>query len=223
MRGDTAAFLLCAVIDETLADASESAFGKLGLGVQQPGANGAFAPIGDMDSAVGDRVMKLSLYSVPSCLKHEVHALQENKGGPSGNTASGAGLIGITCNTQYTADKLGAGRHDPERRHGPRAQGHPGRRARPRLHGHPDDERLRAEPRRGVQEQHPDEHPDGSAGRAADQADAVMWLCSDQARMVTGATLPVDAATRRASRRPAPGPPERPRTNAAELLRGART
>ncbi|MFE4060233.1 hypothetical protein ACFXP3_28710 [Streptomyces sp. NPDC059096] len=132
MRVDTAAFLRCAVIDETLADASESAFGKLGLGVQQLGANGAFAPIGDIGSAVGDRVMKLSLYSVSSCLKHEARALEENKGGPSGKTASGAGLIGITCNTQYTADKLGAGLHDPEFRHGPRAQGHPGQRTRPR-------------------------------------------------------------------------------------------
>lgn len=58
------------------------------------------ARIGDMDSAVWDRVMKVNLYSVFYCPEHEVRAMEEDKGRPIVNTASGAGLMGIAYNAR---------------------------------------------------------------------------------------------------------------------------
>ncbi|WP_328349317.1 SDR family oxidoreductase [Streptomyces sp. NBC_00445] len=196
-EGGTAAFLRCDVSDEAqveaLVGATVSAFGNLDFAFNNAGTNGVFAPIGDMDSAVWDRVMKVSLYSLFYCLKHEVRAMEKSRGGAIVNTASGAGLIGIAHNAPYTAAKFGvvgmtrnvAMDYAPK---GIRVNAlAPGSTATPMM--------------MNAFEQNPGEEfrnsilagiPMGVLAEPEDQADAVVWLCSDQARMVTGVTLPVD-------------------------------
>lgn len=194
--GGEAVFFQCDVSDEEqvkgLVDATVSNFGKLDFAFNNAGMNGVFAPIGETDSATWDRVMKVNLYSTFYCLKHEVNSMLKTGGGAIVNTASAAGLVGIANNAPYTASKFGVVgmTRNAAMDYGPlgiRINAlTPGSTTSPMMKNafeqNPPEFReriLSAIPMRGLAE-------------PEDQADAVVWLCSDQSRMVTGISLAVD-------------------------------
>ena len=167
-------------------------FGKLDFAFNNAGINGTFAPVGETDSEVWDRVVRVNLTSVFYCLKHEVNQMKNTGGGAIVNTASAAGLIGISSNPPYAATKFGvigltrnaAMDYGP---HGIRVNAlAPGSTATPMM--------------MNAFEQTSDEFKQGlfnsipmrSLVEPYDQAAAVVWLVSDQARFVSGIALPVD-------------------------------
>ena len=60
-----------------------------------------------MNSAVFERVMKVNLYGVFYCMKHEVLAMEASGGGAIVNTSSSNGFVGIPRNPSYNASKFG--------------------------------------------------------------------------------------------------------------------
>lgn len=194
--GGESDFFHCDVSEEEhvkgLVDATVSSFGKLDFAFNNAGMNGVFTPLGETESAIWDRVMKVNLYSIFYCLKHEINAMLKTGGGAIVNTASGAGIIGIANNAPYTASKFGIVGMTRNAamdygRHGIRINAlAPGSTTSPMM--------------KNAFEQNSPEFqetilsaiPMHVLAEPEDQADAVVWLCSDQARMVTGISLPVD-------------------------------
>lgn len=195
--GGEAEFFKCDVTDEAqvkaMVDQTVSTYGKLDFAHNNAGFNGQFVPIGEMETSTWDRVIQINLYSTFYCIKHQVNAMLETGGGAIVNTASGAGLIGIANNTPYVAAKFGvvgmtrSAAMDYAKK-GIRVNAiAPGSTMTPMM--------------ANAFEQNPGSDfemsikagiPMGVLAEPEDQANAVVWLCSDQARMVTGITMPVD-------------------------------
>jgi NAD(P)-dependent dehydrogenase (short-subunit alcohol dehydrogenase family) len=194
--GGTAELFQCDVSDEdqvkALVDATATLFGRLDFACNSAGTNGVFAPLGDMESEVWDRVMKINLFGTFYCLKHEVTAMLKTGGGSIVNVSSGAGLTGVARNAPYVASKFGvigltrnaAIDYGPHRIRVNAIA--PGATATPMM--------------ANAFEQLPPDHRDRlmqstplrAMSEPEDQADAVVWLCSDRSKMVTGIALPVD-------------------------------
>jgi NAD(P)-dependent dehydrogenase (short-subunit alcohol dehydrogenase family) len=194
--GGQAEFFQCDVSNEeqvrALVDATVSSFGTLDYAFNNAGMNGVFAPLGQTDSETWDRVMKVNLYSTFYCLKHEVNAMLKTGGGAIVNTASGAGLIGIANNTPYTASKFGVVGMTRSAAMDYGSQGirinalAPGSTTSPMM------KNAFEQNSPEFQESILSAIPMRVLADPEDQADAVVWLCSDHARMVTGISLPVD-------------------------------
>jgi NAD(P)-dependent dehydrogenase (short-subunit alcohol dehydrogenase family) len=194
--GGTAQFYRCDVSDEdqvkAMVDATVSAFGQLDFACNNAGTSGTFAPVGEVKTETWDRVMKVNLYGAFYCVKHEVNAMMTTGGGSIVNVASGSGVVGMSRNGPYSASKFGvigltrsAAMDYGVHRIRVNALA-PGATATPMMTGAFD--RRDPEYREGVLKA----IPMRAMSEPADQADAVVWLCSDSSKMVTGITLPVD-------------------------------
>ncbi|NGP06738.1 glucose 1-dehydrogenase [Rhodococcus sp. 14C212] len=194
--GGRADFFRCDVSEEdqvkALVDFTVSTYGALDFAFNNAGTDGEFAPIGEMDSAVFDRVMKINLYGVFYCMKHEVLAMEAGVGGAIVNTSSSNGLIGIPRNASYNASKfavIGITKNVAI------DYGFRGIRVNALAPG-PTTTPMLTE----ALERHTPEFKNAMYAslpmrdllRPEDQANAAVWLCSDQARMITGTTLAVD-------------------------------
>lgn len=194
--GGTAAFCPCDVTDEAsvkaMVDATVAAFGKLDFAFNNAGANGVFAPVADTDSAVWDKVMKINVYGVFYCLKHEIAAMMES-GGAIVNTSSGSGLIATANNPPYSASKFAvvgltkSAAYDYAKYNIRVNALCPGS-----THSAMMNNAIEQNGGEAFEKMLCATIPMGCLAEPEDQADAVVWLCSDKARMVTGVSLPVD-------------------------------
>ncbi|SDQ53547.1 SDR family NAD(P)-dependent oxidoreductase [Microbacterium sp. cf332] len=196
-EGGAATFVRCDVSDETqvahLVDATVSTYGQLDFAFNNAGYNGVFAPVGEIDAATFDRVMKINLYSTFYCLKHQVTAMVDSGGGAIVNTSSAAGVVGVANNAPYNAAKhgiVGLTRNTAldYAKHGIRVNAiAPGATSSPMMSNAFDQNEGT-----GFRESVLAAIPMGKLSEPEDQANAAVWLCSDQARMITGVTLSVD-------------------------------
>ncbi|MBF4460286.1 SDR family NAD(P)-dependent oxidoreductase [Pseudoclavibacter sp. VKM Ac-2867] len=194
--GGTAEFFRCNVAEETqvaaLVDAAVSTFGKLDFAFNNAGMNGVFAPLDEIDSATWDRVISVNLTSVFYCLKYELAAMKKQGGGSIVNTSSGAGLTGIFNNGPYNASKFGVvgltrNAAMDYGQFGIRVNAlAPGSTATPMMMNafEQNTEEFKAQILNSI--------PMRSLVEPADQGAAVVWLCSDTSKMVSGIALPVD-------------------------------
>jgi NAD(P)-dependent dehydrogenase (short-subunit alcohol dehydrogenase family) len=194
--GGKADFFQCDVSDEeqveALVDATVSGFGKLDFAFNNAGMNGVFAPLAEIKSETWDQVMKVNLYSTFYCLKHEINAMLKTGGGAIVNTASGAGLTGIGLNAPYNASKFGVigltrNAAIDYGQHGIRVNAlAPGSTATPMMMNafEQNTEEFKQSLLQSV--------PMRALVAPEDQADALVWLVSDHAKMVSGIALPVD-------------------------------
>ena len=194
--GGRAEFFRCDVSEEeqvkALVDFTVDTYGSLSFAFNNAGTDGEFAPIGEMDSAIFDRVMKINLYGVFYCMKHEVVAMEASGGGAIVNTSSSNGIVGIPRNPSYNASKfavIGITKNVAI------DYGSRGIRANALAPGPTATSMLT----RALDRQPPEviaamyaSLPMRDLLEPEDQANAAVWLCSDQARMITGATLCVD-------------------------------
>jgi NAD(P)-dependent dehydrogenase (short-subunit alcohol dehydrogenase family) len=173
---------------ERLVGETTAAFGRLDAALNNA-AGGGHPPAALADVAVEafDAVLRVTLRGVYLCMKYEIPAMLAGGGGAIVNMASTAGLRGVPGIGAYVASKHGvigltkSVALDYAQR-GIRVNAvAPGPIGTKRL-ALSDEQRERvvgAVPMRRV-------------GRAEEVAAAAVWLCSDQAAFVTGATIPVD-------------------------------
>lgn len=194
--GGDAEFFKCDVSDEpqvkALVDFTVATYGTLDFAFNNAGTNGEFGTIGEVDSSVFDRIMKINIYGVFYCMKYEVLAMEAGRGGAIVNTSSSNGFVGIPRNPAYNASKFGVIGITKNVAIDYAARGIrvnalvPGPTATTMLTG-----AMERQPQKNKDAMYA-RLPMGELAAPEDQANAAVWLCSDQARMVTGTTLAVD-------------------------------
>ncbi len=146
------------------------------------------APLADIESVDFDRGIRTNIRGTFLGMKYEIPAMLHSGGGAIVNMASGAGLYGVANLAAYVAGKAGIIGLSKAAALDYADQGirvnvvAPG----PILTYHL--EAAGAE----AQRQAAMSTPMRRVGRAEEVAAAVLWLCSDQASFITGATVPVD-------------------------------
>jgi len=194
-NGGEAIYIPCDVTDEeqviSLMDQTIETFGKLDFAHNNAGMSFTQGKIGDTDSDAMDRTVKLTLYSMFYCIKHEVNIMEKSGGGAIVNTSSGAGVEGVPNMSPYAMAKAGVVGLTKSvaleyGRQGIRVNAiAPGSTLTPAL--------------QGWAESSPEQYeavlqsiPAGEMATPEDQANAVLFLCSDLAKHISGVVLPVD-------------------------------
>lgn len=194
-NGGEAKFFKCDVTDESqvkaLVDETVSVFGKLDFAHNNAGMSFTQGKIGDTDSSGMDKTLKVTLYSTFYCIKHEVNVMAKSGGGAIVNTASGTGLEGVPNMSPYTMAKFGVVGLTKSTaleygKQGIRVNAiAPGSTLTPALKGWAKDAPEQYEAvLRSI--------PSGKMAEPEDQANAVLFLCSDLAQQVNGIVVPVD-------------------------------
>ena len=178
---------------EALVAETVSAFGCLDAAHNNAGITGAVGAVQDLELDAWNRTLHTNLTSIFLCMKYELRVMQKAGRGSIVNTSSGAGVVATPALAAYCASKhgvLGLTKTAAleNARNGVRVNAIlPGSIDTPMLQGFmgmsPEAEKMI----RGSQ-------PGGRLGTAEEIAEAVVWLCSDRASFVSGASLAVDAA-----------------------------
>jgi NAD(P)-dependent dehydrogenase (short-subunit alcohol dehydrogenase family) len=173
---------------ERLVGKTTEAFGRLDGAFNNAGAGHMPKPLADVAVDDFDSVVRTHLRGVFLCMKYEIPAMLASGGGAIVNMSSGAGLRGVRGIGAYVASKHGIIGLTKSAALDYATQGirvnavAPGPIASKRL-TRLSDEQLspvaRAVPMQRV-------------GRPEEVAAAAIWLCSDQASFITGATIPID-------------------------------
>ncbi len=173
---------------ERMVHRTTETFGRLDAAFNNAGSGHMPKPLADVAVDEFDSTVRAHLRGVFLCMKYEIPAMLANGGGAIVNMSSGAGLRGVPGIGAYVASKHGiigltksVALDYAER--GIRVNAvAPGPIGTERLGGLSDEQRApiaRAVPLRRV-------------GRPEEVAAAAIWLCSDQASFITGATIPID-------------------------------
>ncbi|MDQ0222320.1 glucose 1-dehydrogenase [Streptococcus moroccensis] len=195
--GGEAAFFPCDVTNEEqvkgLVDATLEQFGQLDFAFNNAGANGKFAPITEQDSKTWDLVMQVNVYGVFYCLKHEIATMEKTGGGAIVNTSSGAGLIAVAQNSPYNTAKFAVVGLTKSTAYD---YGHRNIRVNALCPGSTRtammDNAIEQNGGEAFERELVKTIPMGALADPEDQAAAVVWLCSDKAKTITGVSIPVD-------------------------------
>jgi NAD(P)-dependent dehydrogenase (short-subunit alcohol dehydrogenase family) len=166
-------------------------FGRLDCAVNNAGIGG---PAGELDAiALSDwnRVLAVNLTGVFLCMKHEIPVLRTAGAGSIVNMSSGAGLIATPGLAAYCASKHGV---LGITRTAAIENAQTGVRVNAVCPGSIDTPMLRAGMAANpeVEAMIRASMPIGRLGEAEEVAEAVVWLCSERASLVTGHAMGVD-------------------------------
>ena len=167
-------------------------YGRIDCAFNNAGIEGAIAPIARYGEEDFDRVININLKGVFLCLKYEItQMLEQGTGGAIVNTASAAGLIGAPTMPAYVASKHGVVGLTKSA-----ALAYARRNIRvnavcPGVIRTPMVDRMVAEYPQ-AETRLLAEQPINRFGTPEEIAEAVVWLCSDAASLVTGVAMPVD-------------------------------
>jgi NAD(P)-dependent dehydrogenase (short-subunit alcohol dehydrogenase family) len=173
---------------EQLVRQTLSTFGRLDAAFNNATDGPLPAPLADIDPADFDRGIRTNIRGTFLGMKYQIPAMRRSGGGAIVNMASIAGLNGVANLAAYVAGKAGIigltkvaalDYADQGIRVNVIAPG-------PILTHHL--ERAGEEAQRGAAASTPMRR----VGRVEEVAAAVLWLCSDHASFITGATLPID-------------------------------
>lgn len=194
--GGEARFVRADVSDETevsaLLAAAVGVLGRLDCALNNAGITGAVGALHEIDLGGFEHTLRTNLTSIFLCMKHEIRQMLAQGGGSIVNTASGAGVVATPTLSPYCASKhavLGLTKTAAveNARSGIRVNAIcPGSIDTPMLQ-----EYMGIHP--GVETLIRASQPGGRLGRAEEIAEAAVWLCSDRASFVSGASLFVDA------------------------------
>ncbi|RMD86214.1 MAG: glucose 1-dehydrogenase [Candidatus Dadabacteria bacterium] len=168
-------------------------FGAMNCAVNNAGITGVPAPVAETDLAVWHQVLAVNLTGVFLCLKHEIAHMRGAGGGSIVNVASGSAIVATPGMAAYCASKhgvLGLTKTAAVENAGAGIRVNavcPGSTDTPMLQA-----AMAADP--SVKELVLSTLPAGRLGRPQEVAEAIVWLCSDRASFVNGATLLVDGA-----------------------------
>jgi NAD(P)-dependent dehydrogenase (short-subunit alcohol dehydrogenase family) len=162
--------------------------GGLHCAFNNAGISEGYGPEEAWDMGVFERTIAVNARGVFLCLKHEIAWMLDHGGGAIVNTASVAGLVAVSS-LHYVASKhavVGMTR-SAGTDYAPR-----GIRVNAVCPGAIDTPMVARSIAAGFRETIENLHPMGRIGRPREVAEAVLWLCSDDASFVTGHALPVD-------------------------------
>ncbi len=166
-------------------------YGKLDGAFNNAAVPQVTSMIHDLTLEQWQRNINVTLTGTFLCMKHELKAMLENGKGAIVNTSSGAGLKGFKLGSEYTAAKhgvVGLTRTAALEYSGLGIRINsvsPGGIRTPMLEG-----AMKTNPE--LEPYIVSTHPIGRMGYPDEIGEAVVWLLSDAASFVTGATLPVD-------------------------------
>jgi NAD(P)-dependent dehydrogenase (short-subunit alcohol dehydrogenase family) len=198
---------VAALIEKTLAT-----FGQLDVAHNNAGIEGPIARIADCSEAEWDRTIEINMKGVWLCLKYEIPAMLKLGRGAIVNTASVAGLAGLSQLAAYTASKHGVigltkAAALEYRRFGIRVNAVcPGLIHTPMIERAADAKLERDLPPRwrpfgrvlkamqklGIRAIAPSQKGARRLGEPGEVAEAVAWLCSDAASFTTGHAMVID-------------------------------
>jgi len=173
---------------ERLVQQAEETFGRLDIAFNNATDGPPPAPLADLDPDDFDRAIRTNIRGTFLGMKYEIQAMLRAGGGAIVNMASLAGLQGVANLAGYAAGKAGIVALTKVAALDYADQGirvnvvAPG----PILTHHLEAAGEEAQRRAGLST------PMRRVGRSEEVAATVLWLCSDQASFVTGATLPID-------------------------------
>jgi NAD(P)-dependent dehydrogenase (short-subunit alcohol dehydrogenase family) len=192
-EGAEAQFLHCDVADAAQArsavEATVASYGRLDCAFNNAGIMGLRAHVHEYPEEEFERVLRIHLFGVFYCLKYELIQMQRQGGGAIVNTSSVAGLLGSPLGCAYTAAKHGiagltkAAAVD---------NGLNNIRINAVCPGVIDTALTQEVFGDKLAERTAQVHPIQRVGKPGEVAAAVLWLCSDDASLVTGVTLPID-------------------------------
>jgi NAD(P)-dependent dehydrogenase (short-subunit alcohol dehydrogenase family) len=192
-------FVATDVTDETQVEALVAStidrFGRLDFAHNNAGIGAPPAALHQSARDTFDRVLAVNLTGVFLCLKHEAAWMLQHGGGAIVNTASLAGLIGFPQNVAYSASKhavVGLTRTAALEyaRQGIRVNA-----VCPAFVPTPMVQRLLDSSPHYTVERLASMQPMARMGTAEEVANAVVWLCSEEASFITGHALPLDGGT----------------------------
>jgi NAD(P)-dependent dehydrogenase (short-subunit alcohol dehydrogenase family) len=176
---------------EAMVRTAVDAFGRLDCAVNNAGITGTAASIPDLPLEEWSRILLVNLTGVFLCLKYEIPVMNEQGGGAIVNMASGAGLVPVPGLVAYCASKHGLlGLTKTAAVESARS----GVRVNAVCPGSTDTPALRAamDGNPAVEKMILSSVPSGRLGRSEETAEAAVWLCSDRASYVSGASMLVD-------------------------------
>jgi NAD(P)-dependent dehydrogenase (short-subunit alcohol dehydrogenase family) len=181
----------CDVTDESSVVALFEGLDRLDIAVNCAGVSGRMGPITDLSLDTWRGVLDVNLTGAFLCLREELRKMVPQGSGAIVTVSSGAGLRGLAQLPDYVASKHGViglvrAAALEHARAGIRVNAvAPGSIHTPMLAAFVDgDEKALAGMGRMS--------PVGRLGTADEVAEAIVWLCSDEARFVTGSVLSVD-------------------------------
>ena len=190
--GGKALFQRCDVADadavKALVKRAVDTYGRLDFGHNNAGINNMAAD--EWDDAVWRRSIAINLDGVMHCMREEAAAMLANGGGAMVNTASINGFTGNARQPAYVATKhavIGLTRHGALKwaRSNIRVNA-----VCPGVIETPMTETVARDPE--MRKRMESMTPMGRMGQPDEIANAVLWLCSDQASFVTGHPLVID-------------------------------
>ena len=175
-------------------DRAVDTFGRLDYAFNNAGVGGRSANVratAEFDEAEFDEYIAVNLKGVWLSMKYEIRQMLAQGGGAIVNMSSGAGLVGVKNLGPYCASKHGVMGLTKVAALEYAAQGIRVNAVCPGV--------ILTERIRGEFEESPEleavrhaAHPIGRMGETREVADAVLWLCSDEASFVVGHGLAVD-------------------------------
>ncbi len=176
---------------EILVNKAIEIYGRLDYAVNNAGISGEIVMLPDCSEEEWDRVINIDLKSVWLCMKHEIPRMLETGGGAIVNTASMAGLVGFPAQSPYVASKHGVVGLTKAAALEYSAQGVRVNAVCPGvIHTTMVETLLESIPE--VIDSLNKQAPIGRIGKPEEIAEAILWLCSDDASFVTGHALAVD-------------------------------
>ena len=176
---------------EAMVNTVVDTYGRIDCAYNNAGIEGRLASTDEYPEDVFDKVIDINLTGVWLCMKYELPHMLKQGGGAIVNTASGAGLIGVSGMSAYVASKHGVVGLTKTAALEYAKSGIRVNAVCPGLIQTPMVERITAEqPQLG--EALVAAEPVGRTGKPEEIAESVVWLSSDAASFVTGHAMSVD-------------------------------
>jgi len=193
--GSEAIFIKCDVskTDDVKAMVAQiiAAFGRLDYAFNNAGIEGASAPTQDCSEENWDKTIGVNLKGVWLCMKYEIPEILKQGKGAIVNCASVAGLVGFAGLPAYVASKHGIVGLTKTTALECATQGIRVNVVCPGVIQTPMIDRLTGKTKEGI-ERFKGFEPIGRFGLPEEIANAVVWMCSDEASFVTGHVMAVD-------------------------------
>ena len=176
---------------EAMVKKAVDTYGRLDCAFNNAGIEGVVKPTVEYGEADWDRVLAINLKGVWLCMKAELQHMLKQGSGAIVNTASVAGLVGLSGFSAYVAAKHGVNGLTKTAALEYAKAGIRVNAVCPGAIRTPMFERgVRDNP--GIEEQVVAMEPIGRMAAPAEVGEAVVWLCSDAASFVTGLPMAVD-------------------------------